>query len=195
MMRGRLRRVVRRLNGMRPWRLAATVIVAGGILVPTDAVAQATAPTGEAGLRRLKQQLEAPTTIRDAVEHAPPIPTFRTSVTERVDIWKFWGEPDEVAAHVRARGGAWHSEFQSMVTPDEVKNYGASIGNAETLQMAATSMAFALGLKYLTGAISGAIDGRARRKAKADVQQELAAFCAATPGACADPPVTPLTPP
>ena len=63
-----------------------------------------------------------------------------------------------------------------MVTPDEVKNYGASIGNAETVQMVATSLAFALGMKHLTNAIAGALEGRAERKAKEEVQRELEAF-------------------
>ena len=171
------------------------VVLAVVLTVPSPALAQGADPQAADGLARIKQQLDAPTTIRDAVEHVPLMPTFRTSVTERVDIWKFWGEPDEVAAYVRPRGGAWHSEFQNMVTPDEVKNYGASIGNAETLQMAASSMAFALGMKYLTGAIAGALEGRAQRKAKAEIQAELAAFCAATPGACPEAPATPLSPP
>ena len=157
-------------------RALSAVILAAAVLCPAAASAQEPATAEAAALARIKQQMEAPTTIRDAVEHVPVVPTFRTSVTERVDIWKFWGEPDAVAAEVRPRSGSWHSEFQNMVTPDEVKGYGASIGNAETLQMVATSMAFALGMKALTGAIAGAIEGRAERKAKEEVQRELEAF-------------------
>ena len=48
-------------------------------------------------------------------------PTFRVSVTEKVDIWKFCGELEDVSAMVRPRGGSWHHEFQDMVTPDEFK--------------------------------------------------------------------------
>ena len=40
-------------------------------------------------------------------EQTPVTPTFRTSATERVDIWKFWGEPEDVAAFVLLRGGTW----------------------------------------------------------------------------------------
>ena len=91
----------------------------------------------------------APTTpLRDAAEHAPEAPTFRTSVTEHVDIWKFWGEPDDVAAYVRPSGGTWHNEFQTMVTPDEFKG-AAGLGNGEQLQLAATSLAFAGAMKLL----------------------------------------------
>ena len=78
----------------------------------------------------------------------PVTPTFRTSVTQHVDIWKFWGEPEDVAAFVRPSGGTWHSEFQAMVTPDEFRN-GAGLGSAEQLQLAATSLAFAGAMKLL----------------------------------------------
>lgn len=165
---------------MRLCRGAVLGILIAGLLCPLAAHAQTPSepppPPEAADLARIKQRLEAPTAIRDAVEHTPVMPTFRTSVTERIDIWKFWGDPDAVAAEVRPRSGSWHNEFQNMVTPDEVKNYGASISNAATAQMVATSMAFALGMNYLTKAISGAIDGRGERKAKAEVQRELEAF-------------------
>ena len=157
-------------------RALAVVILVAGFLCPAAVSAQEPAPAAAADLDRIKDKLEAPTTIRDAVERTPVVPTFRTSVTQRIDIWKFWGEPDEVAAYVRPRSGSWHNEFQNMVTPDEVKNYGASIGNAETVQMVATSLAFALGMKHLTNAIAGALEGRAERKAKEEVQRELEAF-------------------
>ncbi len=96
-----------------------------------------------------------------------PEPTFRTSVTERVDIWKFWGEPDEVAAYVRPNGGTWHHEFQNMVTPDEFKGYGGILGNGEKLQLAATSLAFAgaheaAGDRHAAGQGGGAQSHRAQ---------------------------------
>ena len=106
-------------------------------------------------------------------------PTFRTSVTERVDIWRFWGEPDEVAAYVRPSGGSWHHEFQDMVTPDEYKGYGGILGNGEKLQLAATSLAFAGAMKLLGIGVQqakGALHSRTVRKAKEEVQRELEAF-------------------
>ena len=177
---GRLAGPVRRLNGMALRVLAMAVWLAAGLLCPVAASAQAPAPPPPppeaADLARIKRQLESPTLLRDAVEHAPAVPTFRTSVTQRIDIWKFWGDPDAVAAEVRPRSGSWHSEFQNMVTPDEVKGYGAGLGNGEAVQMVATSLAFALGMKHLTKAIAGALEGRGERKAKQEVQRELEAF-------------------
>ena len=125
--------------------------------------------------------------MRDAAGQVQVTPTFRTSVTQHVDIWKFWGDPDDVAAYVRPRGGTWHQEFQAMVTPEEFRN-GAGLGSGEQLQLAATSLAFAGAMKLLgigVQQLKQAAHERAERKAKEEVQRELADFCAATPGACA----------
>ena len=142
-------------------------------------------------LARIKRRLNTQTPLRDAAEHVPEAPTFRTSVTERVDIWKFWGEPEDVAAFVRATGGTWHNEFQAMVTPDEFRN-GAGFGSAEQLQLAATSLAFAGAMKLLgigVQQMKQAAHSRAVRKAKEEVQRELEAFYALHPEA------RPATPP
>ena len=115
----------------------------------------------------------------------PEAPTFRTSVTQHVDIWKFWGEPEDVAAFVRPSGGTWHNEFQAMVTPDEFRN-GAGFGSAEQLQLAATSLAFAGAMKLLgigVQQMKQAAHNRAVRKAKEEVQRELEAFYALHPEA------------
>jgi hypothetical protein len=123
------------------------------------------------------------------------MPTFRVSVSQKVDIWKYWGDPAEVAAMVRPRGGTWHHEFQNMVTPDEFKGYGGILTNGEKLQLAATSLAFAGAMQLLGAGVRGAkqaLAERAQRKAKEEVQRELAEFCAANPGSC---PTTPLPPP
>ena len=142
-------------------------------------------------LARIKRRLETETPIRDAAEHMPEAPTFRTSVTEHIDIWKFWGEPDAVAAFVRPRGGSWHSEFQDMVTPDEFRN-AAGFGTAEKMQLAATSLAFASAMKLVGIGVQQAkeaLHSRAVRKAKEEVQRELEAFYALHPEA------RPVTPP
>ena len=118
-------------------------------------------------------------------EQVPAAPTFRTSVTQHVDIWKFWGEPEDVAAFVRPRGGTWHNEFQDMVTPDEFRN-GAGFGTAEQLQLAATSLAFAGAMKLIGMGVQQmkqAAHSRAERKAKEEVQRELEAFYALHPEA------------
>jgi hypothetical protein len=151
--------------------------------------------SAEAELARIKRGLASPTTIHDAALNAPTA-TFRTSVTGHVDIWKFWGDdPSSVAASVRPSGGTWHQEFQNMVTPDEFKGYGGVFTNAEKLQLAATSLAFA-GAMQLIGAgvrqAKDALDDRAKRKAKEEVQSELEEFYRLHPEA--RPPATPLTP-
>jgi hypothetical protein len=136
-------------------------------------------------LARIRRRLRTDTPLRDAAEQVPEAPTFRTSVTEHVDIWKFWGEPEDVAAFVRPRGGTWHNEFVSMVTPDEFRN-AAGLGSAEQLQLAATSLAFAGAMKLLgigVQQMKQAAHSRAVRKAKEEVQRELEAFYALHPEA------------
>jgi hypothetical protein len=158
------------------------------------AVPPADSAPADSDLARIKRRLGAETPLRDAATHAP-VPTFRVSVTEKVDIWKFWGEPDEVAAYVRPRGGSWHHEFQDMVTPDEFKGYGGILGNGEKLQLAATSLAFAGAMKLLGMGVREAkqgLENRAKRKAREEVQQELEAFYALHPEAR---PAAPATPP
>lgn len=142
-------------------------------------------------LARIKRRVRTETPLRDAAEQVPEAPTFRTSVTEHVDIWKFWGEPDAVAAYVRPRGGSWHNEFQNMVTPDEFRN-AAGFGTGEQLQLAATSLAFAAAMKLLGMGVQQAKQAshnRATRRAKEEVQRELEAFYALHPEA------RPVTPP
>lgn len=181
------------------------------LAIPASAAAQAPAPPIPAGadaqpaappppsadaatpaLTRIKRRLDTGTPLRDSVEQMPMVPTFRTSVTEHVDIWKFWGEPDAVAAEVRPRGGTWHNEFQDMVTPDEFKGFGGGLGNGERLQLAATSLAFAGAMKLLgmgVQQVKDAARNRTVRKAKEEVQRELEAFYALYPEA------RPVTPP
>jgi hypothetical protein len=133
-------------------------------------------PTTPADLARIKRRLDAGTPLLDA---AMTRPTFRTSVTGRVDIWRFWGEPDAVSAFVRPHGGSWHHEFQDMVTPDAFKGYGGILGNGEKLQLAATSLAFAGAMRLLGIGVQQAKDAlhdRTVRKAKEEVQRELEAF-------------------
>jgi hypothetical protein len=141
--------------------------------------APAAAPVSAADLARIKRRLESGTPILDAVATAPHVPTFRTSVTERIDIWKFWGDPEEVASFVRPRGGTWHNEFQAMVTPDVLKNGGAGLGNGERLQLAATGLAFQGAMKLIGIGVQQAkeaLHNRTVRRAKEEVQRELEAF-------------------
>jgi hypothetical protein len=160
---------------MKSGALAAAVL-AGFVLGAAPAAAQSST-AGDAGdLARIKRQLAISTPIRDAAIDGP-VPTFRVSVTEKAfDIWSFWGEPEAVWKEVRPRGGAWADAFQDMVTPEEFKGLGPGMGNADRAQLAATSMAFALAMKYLPGAIKGALQGRTERKAKEEVQEALEEF-------------------
>ena len=173
-------------------------LLAVALAIPASVAAQATPAPERAGaeagqtstappppadepspaLARIKRRLNTETPLRDMAEQIPVTPTFRTSVTERVDIWKFWGEPEDVAAFVRATGGTWHNEFQAMVTPDEFRN-AAGFGSAEQLQLAATSLAFAGAMKLLgigVQQVKQAAHNRTVRKAKEEVQRELEAF-------------------
>jgi hypothetical protein len=146
---------------------------------PSDPPDPPVASASPADLSRIKRRLGAGTPILDAVSTAAPVPTFRVSVTERIDIWKFWGDPEDVAALVRPRGGTWHDEFQAMVTPSVLKNGGAGLGNGERLQLAATGLAFAGAMKLLGIGVRQAKDARHNRtvhKAKEEVQRELEAF-------------------
>jgi len=165
---------------------------AGSTAAPAATPAPAAPPPD---LSRIKRGLDTPTPLLDSALNAPP-PTFRTSVTEHVDIWKFWGEdPSAVAASVRPNGGTWHQEFQNMVTPDEFKGYGGILSNGEKLQLAATSLAFAGVMKLIGIGVQQAKEGmqnRSVRKAKEEVQQELEAFYALHPEAR---PAAPATPP
>src|SRR5687768_11665772 len=138
-----------------------------------------TAPVPPAELTRIRRRLESGTPILDAASTARPAATFHTSVTERIDIWKFWGEPEAVASFVRPRGGTWHHEFQDMVTPDEFKGFGGGLGNGERLQLAATSLAFAGAMKLVGAGVQQAkeaLKNRTERKAREEVQRELEAF-------------------
>ena len=56
--------------------------------------------------------------MRDTAEQMPhaDVPRERH---RGLDIRRFWGEPDAVAACVRPSGGPWHHEFVNMVTPDD----------------------------------------------------------------------------
>jgi len=154
----------------------ATVVLAGFLFGAVSAAAQSSASGQAADLSRIKRRLATPTPLRDAALDGP-IPTFRVSVTQKsFDIWSFWGEPEAVWKEVRPRGGAWADAFQDMVTPEEFKGLGPGMGNAERAQLAATSMVFALAMKYLPGAIKGAFQGNTERKAKAEVQEALEEF-------------------
>jgi hypothetical protein len=185
--------------------LVAVVLASPALAQPTPAApspAEAPAsgvpdpaplPTTPADLARIKRRLDAGTPLLDS---ALTRPTFRTSVTGRVDIWRFWGEPDAVSAFVRPRGGNWHHEFQDMVTPDAFKGYGGILGNGEKLQLAATSLAFAGAMKLLGMGVQQAQEAlheRAVRKARDEVQRELEAFYQLHPEArpASAPPTTP----
>jgi hypothetical protein len=162
---------------------------------PSGTAAPPAVTVPPADLSRIKRRLESGTPILDAASTAEPVATFRTSVTERVDIWKFWGEPDAVASFVRPRGGTWHNEFKDMVTPDEFKGFGGGLGNGERLQLAATSMAFAGAMKLVGVGVQQAkeaMKNRTVRKAKEEVQRELEAFYQLHPEAR---PAGPPTPP
>jgi hypothetical protein len=175
--------------------LAVVLASPGPVLAQaaSGAPAPAAAPTSEVDLARIRRGLGTDTPLRDAA--LGPAPTFRVSVSEKVDIWKFWGDPAEVSAMVRPNGGTWHQEFQNMVTPDEFKGYGGILSNGEKLQLAATSLAFAGAMKLLGVGVRQAreaLDNRAQRKAKEEVQQELEEFYRLHPEA--RPPATPLAP-
>ena len=155
------------------------VMLAAGVLVAGSAAGQSPEPAASPDLTRLKHRLETPTPVLDWTVNTQ-LPTFRVSVSEQAfDIWSFWGDPEDVWREVRPRFGPWHQEFQKMVTPDDFQGLGPGMGNGERAQLAATSFAFALAMKYLTKKIGG----RAERKAKEEVQRELEAFYALHPEA------------
>ena len=165
-----------RLNGMRARVSAAAVILSAALAWPSGAAAQSAQPAEAPDLARIKHRLETPTPLLDTVADTP-LPTFRVSVTEKpFDIWSFWGDREAVWKEVRPRYGAWHQEFQDMVTPDDFKGMGPGMSNGDRAQLAATSMAFALAMQYLPGAIKNAFAGRAQRKAKEEVQDALEEF-------------------
>jgi len=189
---------------MRPCVVLLAVVLAtpaiaeaqsGSAPSPTVATPSAPPTVAPADLSRIRRRLDTETPLLDAALNGPA-PTFRASVTEHIDIWKFWGEdPSAVAASVRPNGGTWHQEFQNMVTPDEFKGYGGILSNGEKLQLAATSLAFAGVLKLIGIGVQQAKEGmqnRSVRKAKEEVQQELEAFYALHPEAR---PAAPATPP
>src|SRR4051794_19057063 len=64
------------------------------VQAPAPGTARTAEPAPE--LARIKRALGTETPLHDAALEVQ-VPTFRTSVTQRVDIWKFWGEPDAVA--------------------------------------------------------------------------------------------------
>ena len=156
---------------------AVTVLAGASLLVPVPAPAQL--PDPATNVDRVRQRLETPTPLRDAAIDAPP--TFRVSVwQERVDITTFWGEPDAVGANVHPLGGPWHHEYQRMVVPEEFRGWGYTniVDNATLARTAAGSMSLAMAMQYVPKAIKGGLQGRARRRAKEEVQRELAAFYA-----------------
>jgi hypothetical protein len=179
--------------------LLAVVLAVPGPALAQQAPAPETAPakpaeSGDTDLARIRRGLASPTIVRDAASTLPA-PTFRVSVSEKIDIWKYWGQPDEVSAMVRPNGGTWHQEFQNMVTPDAFKGYGGIFTNAEKLQLAATSLAFAGAMQLLGAGVrqaKEALDDRAKHKAKEEVQRELEDFYRLHPEA--RPPATPLAP-
>jgi hypothetical protein len=182
--------IVLAIPGIAAAQAPAAPASAGAEAQPSPAPPSSTDQSAPA-LARIKRRLDTDTPLRDAAERMPIPPTFRTSVTEHVDIWKFWGEPDDVAAFVRPRGGSWHNEFQAMVTPDEFRN-AAGLGSAEQLQLAATSLAFAGAMKLLgigVQQMKQSAHNRSERKAKEEVQRDLEAFYALHPEA------RPVTPP
>ena len=156
---------------------AAIVLAGAALLAPVPARAQTPVPV--TNVDHVRQQLDTPSPLRDTVEMTPP-PTFRVSVSEdRVDISRFWGAPDAVSPMVRPSGGPWHHEYVNMVTPDEFKGYGAIFTNGEKMQLAATSLAFAGAMQLLTAGIGKAkeaLDDRAKRKARIEVQSALEEF-------------------
>lgn len=153
----------------------------GAVAPPATATAPQV-PGDPAALARIKRALEAPTPLGDTVVDAPP--TFRASVSEEgIDISKFWGEPDAVAAWVHPRGGPWHHEFVNMVTPDEFKGYGAIFDNATKASLAASEMGSALAWKYVPVLIKKALHGARNANAKEEVRRELATFYALHPEA------------
>jgi hypothetical protein len=164
---------------MRLGDLSAAVFAGATLMAPIAARAQA--PEANPDLDRIRQLLDTPTPLRDTVETTPP--TFRASVTEdRVDISRFWGEPDAVSATVRPSGGPWHHEFVNMVTPDEFKGYGGIFTNGEKAALATQAMGSALLFEYLPRAISGAITETRQRAARREVRSALEEFYQAHPG-------------
>jgi hypothetical protein len=69
-----------------------------------------------------------------------------------------------------------------MVTPDEFKGYGSIFTNREKAALATQAMGSALLLKYLPGAIAGAITKARQRAARREVQFALEELYLTHPG-------------
>lgn len=139
---------------------------------------------GPAAIGHIRRGLETPAPLRDATIDAPP--TFRVSVwQERIDITRFWGDPDAVGANVHAPGGPWHHEFQNMVVPDEFRGWGYTniLDNREMANVAFMSTELMLAVQYLPVAVKTGLERRGRRLAREEVQRELAEFFATHPEA------------
>ena len=92
---------------------AALIVLAGASLLAAVPV-RAQTPVPATNVDHVRRQLDTPSPLRDTVEMAAP-PTFRTSVSEdRIDIGRFWGEPDAVSPLVHPSGGPWHHEYVNM---------------------------------------------------------------------------------
>jgi hypothetical protein len=164
---------------MRLGDLSAAVFAGAALLAPLAAGAQT--PEATVDLERIRQELDAPSPLRDTVATTPA--TFRTSVTEdRIDIGRFWGEPDARSPWVRPSGGPWHHEFVNMVTPDEFKGYGAIFTNGQKAGLATQGMMSGLAFRYVPAAIAKAVSRTRTRAATREVELALEEFYATHPG-------------
>jgi hypothetical protein len=120
---------------------------------------------------RIRRALARPATLLPAVTTLEVDgTTFRVSVTQKpFDIWKYWGPKDTaVSSNVRTwYFSNWHAEYLRMVTPEAGRR--AALYPTATVPMMPAITA-------LAKVIENALEARAKRKAKEEVQKALEEF-------------------
>lgn len=126
-------------------------------------------------LDRIREGLERPDTLARAAARADR-PTFRVDIEGKLPSFaEFIGEGESLSGPA-PYGGMTHNEFLSMVTPPQVRSFGAST-NGDLLQVLATSLLSALAVQGASSAIAripSFIRSARERAAREEVRQVLA---------------------
>jgi hypothetical protein len=120
---------------------------------------------------RIRRALARPATLLPAVTTLEVDgTTFRVSVTQKpFDIWKYWG-PKETAVSSNVHTwyfSNWHAEYLRMITPEAGRRAALYPTATVPLMPAVTALA---------KVIENALEARAKRKAKEEVQEALEEF-------------------
>jgi hypothetical protein len=139
---------------------------------------------------RIRRALARPATLLPAASTIEVEGTqFRVTVNQKAfNIWEFWG-PRETAVSSNVRSwyfSNWHAEYLRMVTPEAGRRAALYPGGMVPAMP---------GIQAITQAIGNALNARATRKAKEEVQQALEDFFAEHPEARVPAPSAPSKPP